>query len=128
MMTDVPWRREIDKAKFAQFWDFGPGILRDEIDWYPSAAIVSSQYFRPSDLVALGCDDLSIRVVDIETKKVVRELWGCAGQISDFVRSFMNLNAIIANSVGSASPMTAAGLLLLPWIPSSVSGTFPRAT
>ncbi len=50
-------------------------------------AITGSQFYRPSDLIALRCDDLSIRVVDIETKKLVRELWGCAGQITDFVRS-----------------------------------------
>ncbi len=67
-----------------KFWDFLTGCLQDEIDWFPMTAIISSQYHRPSDLVALSCDDLSIRVVDIETKKLVRELWGCLGQISDF--------------------------------------------
>ncbi|KAI9881631.1 MAG: hypothetical protein M1830_000196 [Pleopsidium flavum] len=67
-----------------KFWDFATGTLQDEIDWYPMTAITGSHYYRPSDLVALGCDDLSIRVVDIVTKKLVRELWGCAGQISDF--------------------------------------------
>jgi U3 small nucleolar RNA-associated protein 21 len=40
-----------------------------------------------SELVAFSCDDLSIRVVDMETKKIVRELWGCAGQINDFIFS-----------------------------------------
>jgi len=67
-----------------KFWDFLTGCLQDEIDWSPMTAIISSQYHRPGDLVALSCDDLSIRVVDIETKKLVRELWGCLGQISDF--------------------------------------------
>jgi len=67
-----------------KFWDFLTGCLQDEIDWSPMTAIISSQYHRPSDLVALSCDDLSIRVVDTETKKLVRELWGCLGQISDF--------------------------------------------
>lgn len=67
-----------------KFWDFLTGLLQDEIDWYPVAAITGSQYHRPNDLIALSCDDLSIRVVDIETKKLVRELWGCLGQISDF--------------------------------------------
>ncbi len=33
------------------------------------------RYHRNSDLIALSCDDGSIRVVDIETKKLVRELW-----------------------------------------------------
>lgn len=67
-----------------KFWDFQTGCLQEEIDWYPMTAIISSRYHRPNDLIALSCDDLSIRVVDTETKKLVRELWGCLGQISDF--------------------------------------------
>ncbi|KAL9066821.1 MAG: hypothetical protein Q9161_007327 [Pseudevernia consocians] len=67
-----------------KFWDFQSGLLQNEIDWFPMTSIIASQYHRPSDLVALSCDDLSIRVVDTETKKLVRELWGCLGQISDF--------------------------------------------
>ena len=67
-----------------KFWDFMAGNLHTEIDWAPMASIISSQYHRHSDLIALSCDDLSIRVVDIETKKLVRELWGCLGQIKDF--------------------------------------------
>ncbi|MCJ1383374.1 hypothetical protein MMC17_006487 [Xylographa soralifera] len=67
-----------------KFWDFLTGILRHEIDWHPMTAITAVQYHRASDLIALTCDDLSIRVVDIETRKLVRELWGCVGQISDF--------------------------------------------
>ncbi|MCJ1402943.1 hypothetical protein MMC11_006164 [Xylographa trunciseda] len=67
-----------------KFWDFLTGILRHEIDWHPMTAITAVQYHRSSDLIALTCDDLSIRVVDIETRKLVRELWGCVGQISDF--------------------------------------------
>ncbi|KAL6718259.1 rRNA-processing protein utp21 [Lecanora helva] len=66
------------------FWDFLTGCLQQEVDWAPMTAIISSQYHRPSDLIALSCDDLSIRIVDTETKKLVRELWGCLGQISDF--------------------------------------------
>ena len=67
-----------------KFWDFLTGCLQDEIDWFSMTAIIASQYHRPSDLIALSCDDLSIRVVDTETKKSVRELWGCLGQISGF--------------------------------------------
>ena len=67
-----------------KFWDFRTGCLTEEIDWHPMAAIIASQYHRPNDLIALSCDDLSIRVVDAETKKLVRELWGCLGQISNF--------------------------------------------
>lgn len=67
-----------------KFWDFQTGLLHDEVDWSPMTSIIASQYHRSSDLVALSCDDLSIRVVDTETKKLVRELWGCLGQINDF--------------------------------------------
>ena len=67
-----------------KFWDFQTGHLQSELDWSPMTAITTSQYHRPNDLIALSCDDLSIRVIDTWTKKLVRELWGCMGQISDF--------------------------------------------
>jgi U3 small nucleolar RNA-associated protein 21 len=37
--------------------------------------ILGLRYHRNSDLIALSCDDGSVRVLDIETKKLVRELW-----------------------------------------------------
>lgn len=67
-----------------KFWEFATGSLQHEIDWRSIAAITGVQCYRSSDLIALSCDDLAIRVVDVETKKVVRELWGSLGQISDF--------------------------------------------
>ncbi|KAI9736238.1 MAG: hypothetical protein M1834_001124 [Cirrosporium novae-zelandiae] len=67
-----------------KFWDFASGILLHEINWYPMTTITGIRYYRPSDLIALSCDDLCIRVVDTETKKLVRELWGSIGQITDF--------------------------------------------
>ncbi|KAH8802643.1 Utp21 specific WD40 associated putative domain-containing protein [Xylogone sp. PMI_703] len=66
-----------------KFWDFGTGNLVDEIDWHPMTAITELRYHAPNDLIALACDDLSIRVVDIETKKTIRELWGCQASIND---------------------------------------------
>ncbi|EZF78934.1 hypothetical protein H105_00069 [Trichophyton soudanense CBS 452.61] len=47
-------------------------------------AITGLRFSSTSDLLALSCDDLSIRVIDIQTKKLVRELWGCVGQVNDF--------------------------------------------
>ncbi|KAL4745078.1 hypothetical protein BDW72DRAFT_208513 [Aspergillus terricola var. indicus] len=70
-----------------KFWDFQSGLLIEELDWYPMTAITALRYSSMSELVAFSCDDLSIRVVDMETKKIVRELWGCAGQINDFIFS-----------------------------------------
>lgn len=49
--------------------------------------IKSLRYHSSSDLIAFGCSDSSIRVVDIETKKLVRELFGCQGEITDFTFS-----------------------------------------
>lgn len=51
------------------------GVLQHEVDWYPMTKILGLRYYNNSDLVAMSCDDGSIRVVDIETKKLVRELW-----------------------------------------------------
>lgn len=62
-------------------------MLIDELNWHPLTAIIGLRYNSASDLVAFGCDDLSIRVVDIETRKVVREFWGCVGQVNDFAFS-----------------------------------------
>lgn len=67
-----------------KFWDFGTGHLVDEVDWYPMAAITGIRYHAANDLIALACDDLSIRVVDIETKRTIRELWGCKSAINDY--------------------------------------------
>ncbi|PLB44673.1 snoRNA binding protein [Aspergillus steynii IBT 23096] len=70
-----------------KFWDFVTGSLVDELDWHPMASVTGLRYSSASELVAFSCDDLSIRVVDIETRKVVREFWGCVGQINDFTFS-----------------------------------------
>ncbi|GAD95804.1 snoRNA binding protein [Paecilomyces variotii No. 5] len=67
-----------------KFWDLLSGRLINELNWHPMTAIVGLRYSNASDLVAFSCDDLSIRVVDIETMKVVREFWGCIGQVNDF--------------------------------------------
>lgn len=72
-----------------KFWEFITGILVHEISWTGSdrGAITKAKLYRASDLLAVACDDLCIRVVDTETRKIVRELWGCTGRISDFVFS-----------------------------------------
>lgn len=75
------------KESYLQFWDFVTGSLIGELDWHPMASVTGLRYSSASDLLAFSCDDLSIRVVDIETRKVVREFWGCVGQINDFTFS-----------------------------------------
>ncbi|KAJ6021676.1 hypothetical protein N7540_007180 [Penicillium herquei] len=70
-----------------KFWDLLTGSLIDELDWYPMAAPTGIRYSKTSELAAFSCDDLSIRVVDLETRKLVREFWGCVGQVNDFIFS-----------------------------------------
>ena len=42
---------------------------------------------RDSGLLAVICDDLVVRIVDIETRRIVRELGGFRGRILDLVSS-----------------------------------------
>ncbi|KAI0553337.1 WD domain-containing protein [Xylaria curta] len=70
-----------------KFWEFLTGNLLHEINWAPMTAITGCRYHSASDLIAFSCDDGSIRVVDIETRQTIRELWGCQGKINDFTFS-----------------------------------------
>jgi U3 small nucleolar RNA-associated protein 21 len=69
-----------------KFWDFAKGLLLHELDW-SLTSLNGIRFHRTSDLIAISCDDGSIRVVDIETRKLVRELWGAKGTILDFIFS-----------------------------------------
>jgi hypothetical protein len=40
---------------------------------------------RDSGLIAIVCDDMVVRVLDIETRKIVREMSGFRGRILDIV-------------------------------------------
>ncbi|KAI9205039.1 Utp21 specific WD40 associated putative domain-containing protein [Polychytrium aggregatum] len=42
---------------------------------------------KESGLVAVSCDDLCIRVMDIETRKIVREFWGHRNRVTDLTFS-----------------------------------------
>ncbi|KAI9817352.1 MAG: hypothetical protein M1832_004658 [Thelocarpon impressellum] len=67
-----------------KFWGFASGVLLKEVDWSLETALLGSRYHRPSELLGLSCDDPSIRVVDTVTGRLVRELWGPLGHITDF--------------------------------------------
>ncbi|KAI8160979.1 U3 small nucleolar RNA-associated protein 21-like protein [Colletotrichum sp. SAR 10_86] len=67
-----------------KFWDFLTGKLLHQINWAPMAAITGCRYHAANDLMAFACDDNSVRVVDLETKRTIREFWGCQGAINDF--------------------------------------------
>jgi U3 small nucleolar RNA-associated protein 21 len=49
------------------------------------AAVVSILLHRESGLLGVVCDDMLVRILDIETKRVVRELGGFSGRILDIV-------------------------------------------
>ncbi|KAM4056975.1 utp21 specific WD40 associated putative domain-containing protein [Hirsutella rhossiliensis] len=59
-----------------KFWDFLTGTLLQEIDWSPMTTPVACRYHAANNLLAFACDDMSVRVVDLETKKTIREFWG----------------------------------------------------
>jgi U3 small nucleolar RNA-associated protein 21 len=65
------------------FWDFSSGKILERKS-FDDATPTAIRYNPVSGLLAISCDDLCIRVIDIETRKVVRELWGCIGQIYDY--------------------------------------------
>ncbi|EEB05244.1 U3 snoRNP-associated protein Utp21 [Schizosaccharomyces japonicus yFS275] len=65
-----------------RFWDFNKGTLLDVIDM--ESAITHAIYNHSSDLVAVACDDFGVRVIDVQTKRIIRELWGHTNRLTDF--------------------------------------------
>lgn len=66
-----------------KFWDFLTGTLLDQLDWAPMTYPIACRYHAANNLLAFACDDMSIRVVDMETKKTIREFWGPEESIND---------------------------------------------
>jgi hypothetical protein len=64
-------------------------------------------------LLAVSCDDLSVRVIDCDTPggRIVRELWGHANRITDFVRFRLNPSYL------RSSPRRRRGSSRHPWTP-----------
>ena len=50
----------------------------------PSTA-ASLLLHRDNGLLAVVCDDMVVRIIDIETRRVVRELGGFRGRVLDIV-------------------------------------------
>lgn len=63
-----------------------------------SAGITSILLQRDNGLLAVVCDDLIVRIVDIETRRMVRELGGFKGRILDLVSCipFSSLHLLLA--------------------------------
>ncbi|TKA73197.1 hypothetical protein B0A55_07097 [Friedmanniomyces simplex] len=58
-----------------KFWDFSTGLLRHQLDWSASTGTTAMRIQRSSDLAAFAGSDGCVRVVDIGTYKLIRELW-----------------------------------------------------
>ncbi|KAI9894847.1 MAG: hypothetical protein M1814_000067 [Vezdaea aestivalis] len=67
-----------------KFWHFKNGLLYDELKWPSCHSITQARFHSPSNILAINCDDLSIRLVDVETRKVVRDLHGFDKPPQDF--------------------------------------------
>lgn len=83
-----------------KFWDFLTGRLMHELDWAPMTYPTMARYHPASNLLVFTCDDNSVRVVDIETKKMIREFWGPQDTITDICFS-SDGRWIIASSMDS---------------------------
>lgn len=68
---------------FAQFFDFHTTALLHTVEM--PANITMIDLHRDSGLLAVICDDLIIRIIDIETRRTVRELSGPRRPILDIV-------------------------------------------
>ena len=68
---------------WCQFFDFHTAELEQTLV-LPSSA-VSMVLHSDSGLMAVTCDDLVVRVIDIETRRVVREMSGFRSRILDVV-------------------------------------------
>lgn len=67
---------------YLKFYDFHKNALVHKMNLGSSAT--SILLHQGSDLLAVSLDNLSIVVVDIRTRKVVRELWGHTNRITSF--------------------------------------------
>lgn len=79
-----------------QFFDFHTTVALQSLA-LPSS-ITSITLHRDNGLLAVVCDDLVVRIVDIETKRVVREMTGFQGRVLDVVsllRSFFSPTCIL---------------------------------
>jgi U3 small nucleolar RNA-associated protein 21 len=81
------------------FWSFTTGLPVHRLK-LPDAAALLMKYSPSSSLLALACDDLCIRIVDVSSQRIVRELWGCVGPINSIAFSHDG-RWIIASSMDS---------------------------
>lgn len=91
---------------YPQFFDFHTAKLEKTLVLPCSALSMTLQ--RDSGLLAVVCEDRIVRLVDIETQKVVRELRGHRGRILDLV------NVACFNDIWKARLIQATSADFLP--------------
>lgn len=67
---------------YLKFYDFQKNTLVHKVNL--GSAATHMLLHQGSDLLAVSLDNLSISVIDIRTRKVVRELWGHTNRITSF--------------------------------------------
>lgn len=95
-----------------KFWDFSSGLLAHQIDWSLSCGITSMRFHRGTDLAALACTDGCVRVVDISTHKLIRELW-CSRPVLPELEGTVFTDLVFSSDGHWIS--AAAGQLVLLW-------------
>ncbi|CAG8441205.1 6972_t:CDS:10 [Diversispora eburnea] len=68
-----------------KIWDFNSAKLLHTINVISPITIL--KFHTMNDLLAIATDDLGIRVIDVETRKIVREFWGHRNRITDMTFS-----------------------------------------
>ncbi|KAI8149510.1 Utp21 specific WD40 associated putative domain-containing protein [Fennellomyces sp. T-0311] len=68
-----------------QIWDFKTAVVLHTVEL--ESPIVKIEFHRENNLLAVACDDLGIRVIDMETRNIVREFWGHRNRITDITFS-----------------------------------------
>nr|POF03938.1 u3 small nucleolar rna-associated protein 21 like [Quercus suber] len=90
-----------------KFWDFTTGLLHQQIDWSGETTITTLRFHRESSLAAFACSIGCIRIIDVSTKKLVRELWPSRPAVSQLASTpirdfcFSDDGRWIAASIGS---------------------------
>lgn len=69
------------------FHSFSSGLLESRLVLPSNTSALRLRYSPTSSLLAAPCDDLCIRIIDVPSRRIVRELWGCVGPISSLAFS-----------------------------------------
>jgi len=124
-----------DIAGDTQFFDFHSAALLETINL--GSGISATLLQRDNNLLAIVCDDFTVKLLDIETKRVIREFYGFRGRIVDIVRDlagdavyrFIKLtNTADCSFTRRPSRTTLGGLLRLRQTLSSEPSTFRQVS